>query len=653
MAEESEELNIKQWEYEVKKLLDGLKGGIKNPEIQDKINDLQSIFKDAATVDQKLDNSDFNNWNVKGNVVIIKDRKDGEQIVEIKNVMSDLIQLIAVLLKRRAKNDVKISDAQIKTIIDGTTDNITALIKERYDDLCKKFESKLNEIISAISKIKTADDEKIISAFKSIFDKSQKIFRALSKRILGQLDTMQALLNEINKNIGEGMGAVSAEVNSLRGEITNLSNSLTTRQKAIGGALQKHSEQLETIIRTLAEINKKIAAIEELLRNLTPDSLNRLLGLISELTSKVNEVNRGVKGIGDLIAERVIPVIERISGEVGDLATKFPEMAGAVNSILVKIDELSKNMRDFPKRDEINQRFDRLEKLIRDIKNALGTRGPVGPGPDEPVYNKKFELMWILVKNEKVANDIKKDEILPKPKDYVLINPGHITVNLNEPDKERLAINHLREVAFELARKKGFDLDQVYICLGAKVVGTEKPWRWDIKHLKNSAPDIHSKIYEAGGSKKAAKEEEREIKELKDMMAHWKREIVDSGPATGILWWHKEGGKNRTLNEFKALYDDLNELIKKHHEYLENPQFKKEVDVAGRILELAIAAYGENPKKPKKENEDINTFRADDKLRKAINSAEFDIKNITHQQLYNTMDQIEKAIEYLNNKKGA
>ncbi len=75
--------------------------------------------------------------------------------------------------------------------------------------------------------------------------------------------------------------------------------------------------------------------------------------------------------------------------------------------------------------------------------------------------------------------------------------------------------------------------------------------------------------------------------------------------------------------------------------------------MARRILELAISAYGENPKKPKKENEDINTFRADDKLRKAINSAEFDIKNITHQQLYNTMDQIEKAIEYLNNKKGA
>src|SRR4030042_2563833 len=125
MAEESEELNIKQWEYEVKKLLDELKGGIKNPEIQAKINDLQSIFQDAVAVDQRLDNSDFNNWNVKGNVVIIKDRKGSEQSVEIKNVVSDLTQLIAVLLKRRAKNDVKISNDQIKKIIDGPTDTIT------------------------------------------------------------------------------------------------------------------------------------------------------------------------------------------------------------------------------------------------------------------------------------------------------------------------------------------------------------------------------------------------------------------------------------------------------------------------------------------------------------------------------------------------
>ena len=601
MAEEK--IDVNKLEEEIKEIIESLKkdlGKQKSSEIKEVLGDFsQSVLKEAKKINQELNNSPLANANINNSIININSREDVSKVVlEVTKLLKEVVN---------KKDEKTISDEVIKEVIKRIKDSIENVIKKKYTEFCKLVKSKIKELLNVISDIGPRNEE-INSKIELIIQGVNTILEELSNKISYQLSILEKLLEKIDENVDELRG----EISGLKKEIKELGDALISSQNEIKETLNKHSKQLKTILEELKGLHADLDQVKKRLEDINPSSLSEIYDLINKLNNKVEEVSRNVEGINDLIVEETIPVIKDISVKLGELASELPDQKRLLDEILKKTEQSIMILQSLPTRDEVKEMLDKLEERIKELIRS--SRPIVRPSePDTTLNNKKFELRWVFVKNGKVADTIKKNEIFPKQKDYVSINPYYITANLNERKKEILASDYLRKVASQII-SKGFDLKKIYICLGARVVGTEKPWRWDIKHLQTSAPDIYSKLNEVKENKDAEKEEERLIRETQRALKKWEEhEHLNKNP-NETLQFHIS---DSVIEDAEKIFNNMEELSQKYYQALGKDEvFTRHLDILG----LAIKAWKNKNVECLKEYKDMPHKMLIQRLRAILNN---------------------------------
>ena len=363
---------------------------------------------------------------------------------------------------------------QLKELLDSYYTSLTKFIEDQSENILRKMKSlatknhvtkKINELYSKIEKLfeELPDKLKIEIDYarieKAIDESGKKTVKEINKHITSKIKGLKSTLENIEQK--------QDELNKKQDDILNI---LKDFEKELDNLSKK--EDLAEINTKLKDIISQIERSKDGIKDYIDKSKDEIKNEIRGIVTRIlDHINNSQKKIFEKIDESKGEILQNISLNFRVLITLLSPMIQNVQNIRTEIDV-------------INNKLNQIIAYLRHYRPDPGGGG--GSDPDNPSSH-NYELVWVIAKDTSAAQELVDSGTFsdyPNDSDkYIIVNNyigegnlPNIEVNLDSPDTSQANLTSLSS----LMHTRGFKVKKIVLLLGARVVSTNSPWRWDI-----------------------------------------------------------------------------------------------------------------------------------------------------------------------------
>ncbi len=387
---------------------------------------------------------------------------------------------------------------------------------EKTTEIDIDFNAFKKELYGKISSLRGHITGQCTSLYESLSDLIKTENNEIKKEISDIKSALAGMPKEIETIISEYLEVVvrffahyASKLDEINNKIKGLESSIDSLYRDVNEIRKEFNDNLNVLIDFLANIEKRLERIEQ-----GVDDANRtLIDVLDRLnhaatTDDIDALLLYIEQFHDIINQTVniqTDLLRNIQTTLGNIivATNNIYSQGRGNrqiliNLVRRINNIETTLHNVATRDDItalrndmNANFDIIRQLIQTVLTVLERDGGGGedPGGGEETIpaGARFELVWVIARNQATAQHLEQINDLPgypnHSNDYIILNyflnPHQLHVQLNQESLSQLIHTHIPNLATEMSNR-GFQLNEVYLRLGARIIGTQRPWRWDI-----------------------------------------------------------------------------------------------------------------------------------------------------------------------------
>ncbi len=418
-----------------------------------------------------------------GNILFVNGNElNGKKPEEILN---EFTQVIINALKEHFTSILP----ELKIEINYTKIN-EFLEKELYPKIKNYIYRRSNDIIQKINGEQAKQHKKTRDhVTRKIRDLLNKIPSAIDLGpLIKRLDTILRNTGRLLLEQKKGIDLITRELQIAQNSIHNLTQQTRAEFSRISSQLDRIEADVDTANRGIIEILNRL---DNTAKRHDIEELDRLINELFEILQRRQEIEINmIQRIQDSLDDYVLPSIDALYRQGHQNYALLTQIAYRTRSIEQKLQDIA-TRQDVQNLDQnMRTRFNTIDQQLQRILEMLGQgRGREDPGGgDETVPDgAQFELVWVMARNQAAAQHLEQTNDLPgypnHSNDYIILNyflnPHQLHVHLNQESLSQLIHNHIPHLAREMSNR-GFQLNEVYLRLGARIIGTQRPWRWDV-----------------------------------------------------------------------------------------------------------------------------------------------------------------------------
>lgn len=337
------------------------------------------------------------------------------EIVSIKNDIEEINPKISELVEKTSSyQELKLKQSQLYSQQNEITSK-----KVEFKSLSKSLEESNLNVINENGNLLVEKEEKIKleEDFKILEYKDVNEYRKENEEIITKISTLNANISQLNKELSflsndkcptckRELDQQYKDENEIRikNEITDINEKLKT--------LSIRREELNQLIKTQTEVNKKIDDLKNKIKN-KDESIKRILQSIDKLM-KLQKENE--KKLEEIQIEKILEDDDKIKKELDDISKKFNEIETynkeksqldiQLNTLKTRLSYLEKTMKDVEKK--LNEQKEKeFEMNIDEIENNF----KIECEKYSNLYSKNDEINKKLTNYKIVAELLSKEGI--------------------------------------------------------------------------------------------------------------------------------------------------------------------------------------------------------------------------------------------------